>query len=36
MSLSLELPKGALERHVGVEIIVESNAWKLQQEWSEV
>lgn len=34
--LSLELLGGAQERCVGVEIIVEANAWKLQQEWSEV
>lgn len=36
MPLSLELPGGAQERCVGVEIIVKSNAWRLQQEWSEV
>ena len=36
VSLSLEFPGGAQERCVGVEIIVKSNAWKLQQEWSEV
>lgn len=36
VSLSLELPRGAQERCVAVEIIAEANAWKLQQEWSEV
>ena len=36
VSLSLELPGRAQERCVGVEIIMESNGWKLRQEWSEV